>query len=445
MDFDRCIDEKQILEKLSTLIRIKSVKYDGAEHGDYIALPDKPFGHGIAEALRYVLELCKSMGMRTKNCEGYAGYAEIGEGEELVGILTHLDIVPEGNGWTYPPYGGELHEGRIYGRGAIDDKGPAIAAIFAVKALMDSGFKFNKRVRLIFGTDEESDWEDMDYYTKHEEHPSIGFTPDADFPVIYGEMGILQFDFIIEDYELNQSFIKGGEASNAVPDFCEAHICNSDGNTIDVNAEGVAAHASTPEKGSNAISKVMEELYKKCKESGFVCSDGLCKFIEFYHDKIGFCIHGEQIGCVISDKETGRLTFNAGKISTEENKITLSIDMRCPATVSDKEILNKLDKEVSRYGIKIANVDFLKPVFSDCNSFLVKTLLDVYREETGDLSQPLTMGGGTYARAMDNIVAFGPLFPGREATEHTCNEYISTDDLISITKIYAGAIARLCR
>lgn len=444
MKFESSADREQLLSALQKLISIKSVKYDGLSPEEYEPSEGRPFGHGISDALEYTLELCKSLGMKTKNCQGYAGYAETGEGEEMLGILMHLDVVPEGKGWTYPPYGGEIHDGRLYGRGAVDDKGPAIASIFALRALMDEGCKLNKRVRLIFGTDEENDWQDMDYYTAHEELPHMGFTPDADFPVIYGEMGILQFDFVIEDSSIPDDFIKGGEAANAVADYCEAHVASQDGTVEKIASRGIAAHASTPEKGENAISKVMEALYDQYTQSRLSCCQGISDFIKFYHDKIGFNIHGEKIGCHISDKETGLLTFNAGKVASGKNKIVLSIDMRCPATFKEEDIMSRLRKEISGYNIKIENVDFLKPVFSDCDSFLVKTLLEVYREETGDSSKPLTMGGGTYARAMDNIVAFGPLFPGREATEHMANEYILTDDLMKITKIYAEAIKRLC-
>ena len=444
MEFKKSIDEQQIFNTLRDLIKFRSVKYDGKECGEYVALPDEPFGHEIAQALEYMLALCESIGMRVKNCNGKVGYAEVGEGDEMVAVLVHLDVVPEGNGWTYPPYAGEIHDGRIYGRGAIDDKGPAVAAVFAVKALLDSGFKFSRRVRLIFGTDEENDWEDMAYYTEHEEHPTFGFAPDADFPLIYGEMGILQLDFVSTIDPDDKSFICGGEAANAVADYCEAHIQKKDGGFMDVKAEGVSAHASTPEKGSNAISKAMKELYAEDVRQQYACSEAMLKLIEFYNNKIGFCLHGEKIGCDLCDEETGRLTFNVGKISTEAGSIMLSIDIRCPATIDEGIIIQRLEKEAAAYGIKLTNIDFMKPVFSDCDSFLVKTLLKVYREETGDLSRPLTMGGGTYARAMDNTVAFGPLFPEREATEHTSNEYILTEDLIKITEIYAKAIEGLC-
>lgn len=426
--------DKEYIESLQKLIGIKSVKFDGVD--SYEAVPGKPFGEGIADALNYTLNLCESIGMDVKNCDGYAGYAETGQGDDLLGVLMHLDVVPEGNDWDFPPYGGEIHDGKLYGRGAIDDKGPAIAVIYALKELMDEGFRFDKRVRLIFGCDEECDWECMDYYVANEECPSYGFTPDADFPLIYGEMGILEVDFVIDLPESETLKISGGEASNAVPDYCKAVICN-----LEYEAEGVAAHASKPWEGDNAISKVMAKLYDEKDSLNY--SDAAKNFIDFYHDKIGSDIHGEKIGCGFEDEVTGKLTFNAGLIDVKNGKLTLTVDMRIPVTIGKDTIVEQLKKAAAEYAIKVENVNFMDPVFSPLDSHLANTLLDVYRQETGDDSKPLTMGGGTYARAMENIVAFGPLFPGREATEHMKNEYILVEDLFKIKEIYKKAIKSL--
>ncbi len=426
--------DKEYIESLQKLINIKSVKYDGAD--SYEAVPGKPFGNGIAAALKETLALCESFGMTIKNCDGYAGYAEAGQGDEMMGVLMHLDVVPEGHGWDYPPYGGEIHDGKLYGRGAVDDKGPAMAVIYALKELMDEGYQFGKRVRLIFGCDEECDWECMDYYVANEECPDFGFTPDADFPMIYGEMGILEVELAMTLPEGETAVIAGGEASNAVPDYCKAVIGD-----LEIECSGVAAHASTPWEGENAISKVMAQLHDI--KASLECSDELKKFIEFYHEKIGMAIHGEKIGCGFEDKETGKLTFNAGVIRIEGGRIILTVDMRTPVTIDKDIIVENIKKAAAEYGIAVENVDFMDPVFSPLDSHLANVLLEVYREETGDDSQPLTMGGGTYARAMANVVAFGPLFPGREATEHMKNEYILVEDLIKIKSIYKKAIKRL--
>ena len=178
---DNIIDEMkdEIIESLQRIVRIKSVE-DEPEEG-------MPFGEGVNQCLESFLDIAKSLGLKTKNIDGYAGHVEIGEGEEILGILCHLDVVPEGSNWTYPPYAAEIHDGKIYGRGTIDNKGPAIASLYALKAIQDSGIKLNKRVRLILGTDEESGWECIRYYLDKEETPALAFSPDAEFPVIHGK------------------------------------------------------------------------------------------------------------------------------------------------------------------------------------------------------------------------------------------------------------------
>ena len=441
--------DKEYIESLQKLISIKSVKYDGSD--SYEPVPGKPFGEGIAAALDYTLELCESIGMTVKNCDGYAGYAEIGKGDEMLGVLMHLDVVPEGNDWDFPPYGGEIHDGKLYGRGAIDDKGPAAAVIYAIKELRAEGYEFNKRIRLIFGCDEENDWECMGYYVANEECPDFGFTPDADFPMIYGEMGIMDAEFVMDLPGSETLVISGGEASNAVPDYCKAVI----GDEVVAKAHGVAAHASTPWEGKNAISKVMAEVGAKIgagtgieadgdANGALECSDEMKKFIQFYNEKIGAAIHGENIGCGFEDEETGKLTFNAGVLSVKDNQVRLAVDLRVPVTVGAEEVRSNLEKAAAEYGVRLENYGFMDPVFSPKDSKLAKTLLGVYRDYTGDNSEPLTMGGGTYARAMPDVVAFGPLFPGREATEHMKNEYILVSDLMDIKEIYKRAIRALC-
>lgn len=442
---DSMVKGNELIEALQRLISIKSVKYDGKSEEEYDVRPGAPFGKGIRDALLYTLSLCESFGMKTKNCNGYVGYAEVGEGDEMLGVLMHLDVVPEGRDWSFPPYGGEIHDGKLYGRGAVDDKGPAVAVIFALKSLMDSGFEFNKRVRLIFGADEESDWEDMDHYVRNEELPDMGFTPDADFPVIYGEMGILQLDIVVERNIMDTGSIQGGEASNIVPDICQAFFIDGSGTEHRIEEHGKAAHASVPQEGINAISKAIEKIHAIMDKEGCSDNEGLEKMVEFYHNEIRYEIHGESMGCDISDDESGRLTLNAGKIITEGNRIVLSLDLRCPVTADKDDILGIIGEKAKKYGLTVKETDFLKPVFSDRDGFLTRTLLEVYREETGDESVPMTIGGGTYARAMDNIVAFGPVFPWSQATEHMKDEHIYVEDLEKLVHIYAKAIARLCQ
>lgn len=414
-----------MIKHLQELIAIPSVTAEAELRSDRY-----PFGEETAKALDYVLKLCDSFGFRTKNCDGMVGYAEIGEGKDLIGILCHLDVVPVGNDWTYPPFGGEIHDGRIYGRGVMDDKGPAMAAIYAMKDILDSGIKLNKRIRIIFGqTEEDGDWVDMEYYKSHEEMPSLGFTPDADFPAIYGEMGIALITLTMPLAAAGFTSVSGGQAANMVPDYAEAVF-----NGMHLEAFGKAAHGSTPWEGENAISKLMEQAAKCGCES---------KLLSFYQEKIGMCMHGEKIDLALSDEVSGKLSMNVGRIWCDEESVKLAMDIRFPVTYQLKDILEPLQRNLAAYGIEIDNVTDMKPVYMEKDGPLISKLMDAYRGVTGDDAEPTVMGGGTYARAMENIVAFGPVFPGRECTEHMKDEYIYIEDLEKAKEIYRLALENL--
>ncbi|HSH35443.1 dipeptidase PepV, partial [Schnuerera sp.] len=394
-----------------------------------------------------------------------------GDGDETVGILVHLDVVPEGDGWTYPPYEGEIHDDKIYGRGTTDDKGPAIACLYAMKALKESDVELNKKIRIIFGTNEETGWGCMKYYFDHEEAPDMAFTPDADFPVIYGEKGIIVFD-LVKKIDSNSCHglviesIKGGNAANMVPDNCEAILkvedpsiiekklnnfventkyplyLEKDKDKVKIIAKGISAHGSTPEKGENAISYLMAFLGKLLS-----CECSLCDFINIYNDRIGFRHHGEDIGCGYEDDVSGKLNFNPGVIRANDEEIRLTINVRYPIKSSAKEVYDGIRANLEGTGIELeeGNSD-MKPLYIPKDNFLVEKLMKVYREQTGDVeSQPITIGGGTYARAMDNAVAFGPVFPGQKEVAHQKDEFISIEHLMKITKIYVHALYELAK
>ena len=214
---DETIDnlKEDIIKTTQELIKIPSVYSKSNDK-------EKPFGENVNSALEYILDLGKKLGFRTKNIDGYCGYIEFGEGSELLGIIGHLDVVPEGTGWTFPPFSGTISDGKIFGRGAIDDKGPVVSSLYAMKAVMDN-YKLNKRVRLIIGLNEENDWKCIDYYKSHEEAPTVSFSPDADFPCIYAEKSILSC-YIKENYKNNKIKIRdidcNNNALNVVPKFC---------------------------------------------------------------------------------------------------------------------------------------------------------------------------------------------------------------------------------
>ncbi|NLY44675.1 MAG: dipeptidase PepV [Tissierella sp.] len=464
MEFTNLIEsyKEDIIKKTQELISIKSV--------EETPIKGMPFGEGPYNALKYAIDLSEELGFTIKEFDGYAAHAEFGEGEETVGILVHLDVVPEGDGWTYDPYGGEIHDGKIYGRGAVDDKGPAVAALYAMKALKESKAELKRKVRIIFGTNEETGWGCMNHYFANEEAPTMAFTPDADFPVIHGEKGIIIFDLNHQLSDTNGSFrlidLKGGSAPNMVPDNAVATFemdnanqfvkrfetykennnnpigIEVDGNIVKVLAKGVSAHGSTPEKGENAISYLMACL-------GEVL-DGDNSFVEFvrtYNERIGFYHYGEKIGCGFEDEVSGKLNFNPGIIKYDNDNVVLTINVRYPIESSAKEVYDGI-----RENLKDTNTTLIegkseqKPLYVAEDDFLVKKLMDVYRDVTKDYdSKPITIGGGTYARAMENAVAFGPMFPGRKDVAHQKDEYISIEDLMKITEIYTKALYELTK
>lgn len=418
---------EDMIEALDKLCRFRSV---AEETGN----PDAPYGEEVHKALMYVLGLCEGFGMRVKNCDNKIGWAEIGDGEEMVGILCHLDVVPEGKGWNTEPFAATVSAGKIFGRGVVDDKGPAIACIYALADIAKRRIRLNRRVRIIFGQiEEKGDWPDMEFYKQTEELPTFGFTPDGDFPAIYGEKGILNLKFSMPAEKSGIISAKGGNAHNMVPDFADM-VLNINGKEATISEKGVSAHGAMLEMGENAITKA----FRKAMEMG---SDSA--FVKFYNEKIGDNLYGENIGAGFSDDKSGRLTFNVGLLSADEKESSITVNMRCPVTYNGDEIEAAIKKECEPYGIKIKRTEWTAPVYMEKESGTVAKLAGVYREITGDLTEPKVIGGGTYARAMENIVAFGPCFPDMEMTEHCKNEYIPLDKFLMLREIYREAIIRL--
>lgn len=410
-----------------------------------------PFGEEIDKSLRQMLELCKSLGFRTVYKDGYYGYAEIGEGEELIGILGHLDVVPEGEleSWIHPPYAAIIDEGKLYGRGTQDDKGPTIACIYAVKALKDLGVKFNKRVRFIFGTDEENLWRDIAKYKENnEEIPSYGFTPDSKFPMINAEKGLLQVYLSCENS--SEIELKCGGALNSVPDRAEYKGENLDElkkeldrlgfeYTCEENSIcviGKSVHSSVSDNGINAISRLCIALKNIGKSSNA---------IDFIANVIGEDANANNIVKDCKDDVSGKLTFNIGNIELTKESEKLGIDIRIPVTYKKEDVVDNLKELCKKYNLEYKEHDWLASIYVPADNFLVKSLRKVFEEETGLDSTPLSSGGATYARALDNCVAFGCVFPGKPKTEHQANEYIEISDIMKATQIYALSVNELLK
>jgi predicted dipeptidase len=428
---------------LIELVRIPSVCDEGT--GGY------PFGKYVDQALHKALQIASDLGFRTKYDDGgYYGYAEVGEGREMLGILGHLDVVPPGKlqDWTRDPFDPVEKDGMLYGRGTQDDKGPLVASLYAVKSLLDAGVKFNKRVRFIFGTDEETLWRCINRYKEKEETPTLGFSPDARFPLIYAEKGLLQLK--LEGQNQTDLRLSGGSAFNAVPDmmFYEGVLQEELASKLDelefpyewkedgIEIKGKATHAMITEQGINAISRLCIALHAISVES---------KSINFIAQELGEDPYATRIFGDCSDAPSGKLKFNVGMINLGE-KEQISIDTRIPVTVSKEEIVKKLSAAAARYGLEYKEFDWLAPLYLAQDHPVIKTLMKVYHQYSGDeTSEPIALGGATYARAFDNCVAFGPLFPGELLTEHESNERAIMENLFLAMKIYAYAIYELTR
>ncbi|MDY0235360.1 MAG: dipeptidase PepV [Gudongella sp.] len=450
-----------IIKKTSDLVEFRSIKSD--------ALENAPFGVEIRHSLDYTLNLCKELGFKTKDIDGYAGHVEYGEGDELIGILVHLDVVPEGNGWTYDPFSLTLDNGRLYGRGVNDDKGGVIASIYALKAVMDSGLKMNKRFRIILGCDEESGWECMSHYFAVEEMPSCGFSPDGPFPIVNREKGILrvQIDENFSDIPKNQVKIinlKGGQRANMVPEICECNLeigtadidkfierldilskrlnidfeIKKDSALINLITRGRSAHGSEPELGENAAMKMLT-LLSNIEEM----NTSQQRFIKFIVNNIGFETEGETLGIDLCDEESGKLTLNTGIVEMTDKTANVILDIRYPVSFKGGDIFDSISKKASLYNIVTRKIEDKTPLYVPKENQLIERLSTAYNQVTGEEPTLIALKGGTYARAIKNAVAFGPIMPGKEDTAHQKDEYLELEDLIMSTKIYAQAIVEL--
>ena len=432
-----------------------------------------PFGDAVQQAWEYMQAKAGEAGFTCFDADHFGGHIDFrGQGDGILGIVGHLDVVPEGNDWDFEPYGGQVSDGFVCGRGTMDDKGPVIASFYAMKALHDCGYVPEKTIRMILGLDEETNWEGMEHYLAFvDERPDCGFTPDADFPVIHGEMGILVFDIArkfgrTQEKGLQLRSVTGGTAPNAVPDSARAVIYDETssgydeiktmistlreetghkiyfkgiGKSLEIRTQGTAAHGSKPESGLNAISILMDVLSML-----HFANDDVTDFIRFYRDHIGFDMHGERIGCALSDEASGPLIWNTGMIELDKGSVRLTINIRYPVTLDADQVYDGIAEVTAPYDLGIIKGKGQLPIYIPADDPLVTTLMDIYRRQTGDTeSQPLVIGGGTYARAMDNIVAFGARFPGQPELEHQKNEKIAIDSLVLLAKIYAEAIYRL--
>ena len=431
--------KEEFLSSLKLLISYPSVLNEN-ENGT-------PFGQAIQDVLEKTLEICQGLGFKTYlDPKGYYGYAEIGQGKELLAVLCHLDVVPSGDeaDWKTPPFEAIVKDGYIFGRGVQDDKGPSMAALYAVKALLDSGVVFQKRVRFIFGTDEETLWRCMGRYNELEETATLGFAPDSSFPLTYAEKGLLQVKLHGPGSDFLQ--LEAGEAFNVVPAkasyqgaFLEKVIAGLRAAGFDyeetadeVTVLGVPKHAKDAAQGINAIVRLAKVLQLLAPHPA----------LSFIADAVGEDATGSHLFGPILDEPSGSLSFNIAGLTITPERSEIRIDLRIPVLADKEDLVRGLSKKAADYQLTYEEFDYLAPLYVPKDSELVSTLMSIYQEKTGDTSPAMSSGGATFARTMPNCVAFGALFPGAEQTEHQANERAKLDDLYKAMDIYAETIRR---
>lgn len=427
-----------------------TVKLIGFDSSLKPAEENYPFGKETADCLNYFLDLAKSMGFETKNYDNYVGEVIFGSGEDFA-VLAHLDVVPATGEWKYPPFAGVINDEvsaggvpgkKIWGRGAMDDKTPAVVCLYALKALKDSGFTPKRTIKLILGCNEECGWKCIEHYNSVAKMPKEGFTPDANFPVIYAEKGIFHFTakFPLENSPITA--LKAGARANMVCDYCEAVITKKtaealvyyenpiasttlsyDNTTNILKAYGKSAHGSTPDKGANAFEAVLyflSTINEDCKKAYAL-------------------LFGNETGLRDLEDETGKLTFSPNVARFENGTLKITSDIRFPATLPLSLIEDKLA------GIDYEIDNYQAPLYNDPNGKLIQTLVGVYEKVTGKKETPIAIGGGTYARALANGSAFGPEIGGEEDTIHQPNEYVTFDRIKLMSDVYFEALKEISK
>ena len=439
---------EEYIRTLQEWIRVPSVRSE-AETG-------APFGKDVARMMDLAVRTAREMGFTVREFDGYACDVTLGDQPEVLGVLGHLDVVPVGDGWKRPPFGAEMEDGRIYGRGSSDDKGPTLAALFAMKALKEAGIPLKRSIRLIMGGDEECDWQCMEYYGKHAEMPKIGFSPDASFPLINTEKGMLHFELrfpraerglrILEMSVGERPNVIAGESSALVEggeELAEKARAFAKKTGLDLRAEmtdrglrltatGISGHSAYPEGKRSAIGMMLLLLKELGAEGG----------IATLAEAVGLESDGRGLGCACRDEVSGPLTNNMGILRLQEGAWYATLDFRCPVTADQDGLIRACREHLP--GIDVQVITRKAPHHVPADSELVKGLLAAYEEESGLQGECIATGGGTYAKVLEQGVAFGAIFPHEEELAHLANEYVNINSMMTAMKIYANALVRLC-
>lgn len=456
------IDEhfQETLKDIQKIVKIKTVKEESTNGA--------PFGLGLKKGLEETLKIAKDLGFKTVNLDNYIGYAEFGEGEEYIGVLGHIDVVPEGehSKWSVPPFSGEIVGKNMISRGALDNKGPIISALHSMKALKECVPTFNHRVRIIFGTNEESGDEDIKYYLSKEKAPKYAFTPDGQFPVVFSEKGIYTFSFKDSFLKEKTSIldIVGGTRSNVVPEEakvllkkdlsekiikklekfkdtpCKFEVLEKE-SYLEVICKGIPAHASSPQRGVNPITWLFRFLNRVIPEE-----DSLKRFVNFMDKVVGIETDGSGLNIETKNEETGDLTLSCGIVKIIEEKkssIYVKFNIRYPVTTNEKKLDTILDKIGRENNVEFVKENHNAPLYFPKEHPLVEKLQKVFKDVTDRDDKPVALGGGTYAKLMPNTVAFGPNFKEFRGNPHGFDEKMDIDMLKQGMLMYALGVLEL--
>lgn len=454
-------NRERMIEDIVKLVSVRSVKEE--------AKTGMPFGEGLAKAVECADSIAKSLGLETENFDNYVLTVNLNDKPTELGIFAHLDVVHEGTGWTTPPYEPDVRDGKVFGRGTADDKGPVVAALYAFKAVKDMGIELSKNVRLILGTDEESGSGDLPYYFKKQAPPPYSFSPDAAYPVYNIEKGRLQTGFGADFAESSALprivSVRGGHTINIVAQDAEAVLegmeldevkgylreyekktgvkfsALKDGNYVKVRALGVSAHACEPGDGNNAVTAIVSMLaqmpFAHC--AGF---DRLKAVAEIFP-------HGDYKGVAagisMGDELSGDLTISFNIFNYSVTELRGYIDSRAPICSTEENTSKVLSERMKQKGITLDTTDMIKPHHTSADSNFVKTLLKVYEEYTGMEGECVAMGGGTYVHGIPGAVAFGASYPDTDTRGHAADEFAVIDELIVSAQIFTQVIIDMCR
>ena len=437
--------QEEMMKTLKEFIAIDSVNDENTRD------EANPFGKGVSKALQYIENLAKKDGFIVHNYDNMVVEILTNELEPNVTIMAHADVVPTGTGWPQDPF--ELTEKGdfLYARGVADDKGPLLSCYYGLKALRDNNLLGNYQVRFLVGGNEERGSACMEHYfqTLKKKQPTYGFSPDSAYPLTYAEKGIIGF-IVRKDIDLPEVIsIKGGVASNSVIEKCEvlmkedlnfvAYLNNNDvdfsylarGDKMILTFNGLAAHGSVPWMGKNAAMEAVKELGNYYKNAD------LQLLYKLYSP-----LRGEGVNAAAHSEDMGDNSLNVGLFSLENGKLEMVVNYRHIEKVTAEQMINNVKEASKPFDVEVAGVSPL--LYFPKDHPLIKTLLKVYQEETGDLeTQIIASGGGTYAKEADNIVAFGMEYPGHDPKMHGVNENTKKSYLFESMGIFAHAIIEL--